>query len=51
MEELCAVAAIALATTLAMLVADIAGLLMGLGWRHYSKKLRASRALKEAHDV
>ena len=50
MEELGAIAAIALTSAIAIAVADVAGWLMGLGWGHYSEKLRARRALKEARD-
>ena len=51
MEELGALAAIALASALALAIADIAGWMMGLGWRHYSKKAFHRRASKETRDV
>ncbi|HEX6375432.1 MAG TPA: hypothetical protein VFZ91_06900 [Allosphingosinicella sp.] len=51
MEELTAFAAMALVSALAIAVADLAGWLMGLGWGHYSKKLRAKRRARETnHD-
>ena len=50
MEELGAIAAIALASALAIAVADVAGWLMGMGWGHYSKKALARRRSKAMHD-
>jgi hypothetical protein len=43
-EELAVIAAGALILPLAMVIADLAGLCMGLGWRHYSKRRKAMRA-------
>ena len=44
MEEaalLTAMAAVALACAIPLMLADLAGWLLGLGWGHYSKKLKA----------
>jgi hypothetical protein len=49
MEEVATVALVAIALPLAYLVADIVGLCMGLGWRHYSKRRKASRAKEKLH--
>jgi len=40
-------AAIAFAEVIALFVADLFGLAMGLGWRHYSKKRAAQKAEKK----
>ncbi len=53
MEEVAALVAIALASVLAMCVADIFGFLTGNGWRYFSKKKAAKKASKEdlkAHE-
>ena len=51
MEELGALAAMALAGAVALAIADLAGWLMGLGWGHYSRKARTKRVSKEQqHD-
>lgn len=44
MEDLAIIAAGALILPLAMMVADLVGLCMGLGWRYYSKRRKAKRA-------
>jgi len=51
MEELGALAAMAVVPALALAVADLVGLLMGLGWGHYSKKARSRRRSKETQNV
>ena len=43
MEDLAVIAAGALILPLVMAVADLAGLCMGLGWGHYSKRRKALR--------
>ena len=52
MEELalttCMLAAVA-AYWLMLFFADVAGLFLGLGWRHFSKRRAAARKLKSAH--
>jgi hypothetical protein len=51
MEELGALAAIALVSALVLAVVDVAGFLMGFGWGHFSRKWRAKRSSKvEQHD-
>lgn len=44
MEELTVIAVGALMLPLAMAVADLAGLCMGLGWGYYSKRRKIKRA-------
>ena len=44
MEEACIAAIAIVAMPLAMFVADLFGLCMGLGWWYYSKRRRAKRA-------
>ena len=51
MEELGALAAMALISALVVGVADVVGWLMGLGWGHYSKKGLTRRRLKESDNV
>jgi membrane associated rhomboid family serine protease len=48
MEDLAGIALAALAVPLAMVVADLVGLCMGLGWGYYSKRRRAQRAKGKA---
>ncbi|MEM6494115.1 MAG: hypothetical protein AAF650_07010 [Pseudomonadota bacterium] len=38
---------IAMGEWLVLLVADVVGWMMGLGWRHYSKKRAAAKAEKK----
>ena len=50
MEELAIlplVCGLLIAETLVLLLADLCGLAMGLGWRHYSKKRAAQKAEKK----
>ena len=51
MEELGALAAMALVSALVIALADVTGWLMGWGWGHYSKKALARRRSKETDDV
>jgi hypothetical protein len=51
MEELGALAAMAMIGALAVAAADVAGWLMGFGWGHYSKKVRGRRRSKEKPNV
>ncbi|MEL7188548.1 MAG: hypothetical protein AAGK17_03265 [Pseudomonadota bacterium] len=39
--------ALAVAEWVVLLIADLVGLAMGLGWRHYSKKRAAQKAEKK----
>jgi hypothetical protein len=48
MEDIAIICVAAVAIPLAMIVADLAGMCMGFGWGHYSRKLRAKNARKEA---
>jgi hypothetical protein len=50
MEELAIlplVAALFMGEILALFLADLCGLALGLGWRHYSKKRAAQKAEKK----
>ncbi|HET9638788.1 MAG TPA: hypothetical protein VFP12_06245 [Allosphingosinicella sp.] len=51
MEELCVLTAMAAGSVLALVAADIVGVLLGLGWGHYSKKAAATRRSKVTDDV
>ncbi len=48
LEDLAVICATALILPLALALADLVGLSMGLGWGHYSGRLKAKRAKKEA---
>ena len=48
MEDLAVIFATALILPLVLALADLVGLCMGLGWGHYSRRLKAKRAKKEA---
>ncbi|HMO74187.1 MAG TPA: hypothetical protein PKD99_15390 [Sphingopyxis sp.] len=50
MEDLVALAFIALVLPVAYFIADLAGLCVGLGWRHYSKKRKARRMLEDVKN-
>ncbi len=50
MEEVATIALVAIALPLAYLLADIVGLCMGLGWRHYSKRRKMRRAKEKLHE-
>jgi membrane associated rhomboid family serine protease len=49
-EDLAVIAATALIVPLAMVIADLAGLCMGLGWGYYSKRRKAKRAKEMTND-
>jgi len=49
MEEIATIALVAIAVPLAYFLADIVGLCMGLGWRHYSKRRKTRRAKEKLH--
>ena len=48
MEDLAVIFGTALILPLALALADLVGLCMGLGWGHYSGRLKVKRAKKVA---
>ena len=55
MEEalvaLCIAPLVFIAEPLVYFVVDLVGLVMGLGWRHYSRKRKAAKAAKRSGNA